>query len=124
VNTILILDDEYVVRQSFVDYFEDNLWRVVQAESGEQALELLETEQPEVAIVDIRLPGIDGDVFIREAIDRKKELAFVICSGSPSYGVPEDLQNQVSVSKHFFRKPVTNFDELEQDVLRIMKKSA
>jgi DNA-binding NtrC family response regulator len=124
VNTILILDDEYVVRQSFVDYFEDNLWRVVQAESGEQALDLLETEQPEVAIVDIRLPGIDGDVFIREAIDRKKELAFVICSGSPSYGVPEDLQNQAKVSKHFFRKPVTNFDELEQDVLRIMKKSA
>jgi two-component system response regulator (stage 0 sporulation protein F) len=124
VNTILILDDEYVVRQSFVDYFEDNLWRVVQAESGEQALELLETEQPEVAIVDIRLPGIDGDVFIREAIERKKELAFVICSGSPSYGVPDDLQNQVKVSKHFFRKPVTNFDELEQDVLRIIKKSS
>lgn len=123
-NTILILDDEYVVRQSFVDYFEDKLWRVVQAETGEQALELLETEQPEVAIVDIRLPGIDGDVFIREAIERKKELAFVICSGSPSYGVPTDLQNQIRVSEHFFRKPVTNFGELEQDALRIMKKTA
>ena len=43
-NTILILDDEYVVRQSFVDYFEDSLWRVVQAETAEQALDLLETE--------------------------------------------------------------------------------
>ena len=123
-NTILILDDEYVVRQSFVDYFEDNLWRVVQAETAEQALDLLETEQPEVAIVDIRLPGIDGDEFIREAISRQKQLAFVICSGSPSYGVPSDLQQQMKVSEHFFRKPVTNFEELEQDVLRIMKKSA
>ncbi|PCH61150.1 MAG: response regulator, partial [Gammaproteobacteria bacterium] len=70
-NTILILDDEDVVRQSFVDYFEDNLWRVVQAETAEQALDLLETEQPEVALVDIRLPGIDGDEFIREAIERQ-----------------------------------------------------
>jgi len=124
VNTILILDDEDVVRQSFVDYFEDNLWRVVQAETAEQALDLLETEQPEVALVDIRLPGIDGDEFIREAIERQKPLAFVICSGSPTYGVPADLRQQVSVSEHFFRKPVTNFEELEQDVLRIMKKSA
>ncbi|PCH65085.1 MAG: hypothetical protein COC04_02910, partial [Gammaproteobacteria bacterium] len=95
-----------------------------QAETAEQALDLLETEQPEVAIVDIRLPGIDGDEFIREAIERQKPLAFVICSGSPTYGVPADLRQQVSVSEHFFRKPVTNFEELEQDVLRIMKKSA
>jgi len=124
VNTILILDDEYVVRQSFADYFEDNLWRVVQAETAEQALDLLESEQPEVAIVDIRLPGIDGDEFIREAISRQKQLAFVICSGSPSYGVPADLQQQIKVSEHFFRKPVTNFEELEQDALRIMDLSA
>jgi len=124
VNTILILDDEYVVRQSFVDYFEDSLWRVVQAETAEQALDLLETEQPEVAIVDIRLPGIDGDDFIREALDRQKQLAFVICSGSPTYGVPVDLQQQISVSDHFFRKPVTNFEELEEDALRMMKQSA
>lgn len=123
-NTILILDDEYVVRQSFVDYFEDNLWRVVQAETAEQALDLLETEQPEVAIVDIRLPGIDGDEFIREAIGRQKQLAFVICSGSPTYGVPVDLQQQMSVSDHFFRKPVTNFEALEQDVRRIMNEAA
>ncbi len=123
-NTILILDDEYVVRQSFADYFEDNLWRVVQAETAEQALELLDTEKPEVAIVDIRLPGIDGDEFIREALERKKQLAFVICSGSPSYGVPEDLQHQIKVSQNFFRKPVTNFQELEDDVIRIMNKDA
>lgn len=123
-NTILILDDEYVVRQSFADYFEDNLWNVVQAETGEEALEILETERPSVAIVDIRLPGIDGDEFIRQAIDRNINTAFVICSGSPSYGVPEDLQKQATVSKHFFRKPVKSFDELEQDVLRMIKKTA
>ena len=45
-NTILILDDEQAVRQSLVDYFEDILWNTVQAESAEEALELLKQEKP------------------------------------------------------------------------------
>jgi CheY-like chemotaxis protein len=70
-KTILILDDEKVVRESFLDYFEDHLWNPVQAESGEQALELLKKESPVVAIVDVRLPGMDGNVFIRKSISAK-----------------------------------------------------
>ncbi len=115
-NSLLILDDERVVRQSFADYFEDNSWNVVQAETAEQALEILETEQPCAALVDIRLPGIDGNMFIREALEQNINMAFIICSGSPSYCVPVDLKEHTNVSDTFFRKPVENFEELEQDV--------
>jgi len=116
VNSLLILDDEHVVRQSFADYFEDNSWNVVQAETAEQALEILETEKHCAALVDIRLPGIDGNMFIREALERNIKMAFIICSGSPSYCVPADLQNHANVSDTFFRKPVENFAALELDV--------
>ncbi len=37
-NTVLILDDETAVRQSFADYFEDQLWNVIQAASAEEAI--------------------------------------------------------------------------------------
>jgi DNA-binding NtrC family response regulator len=120
-NSLLVLDDEHVVRQSFVDYFEDNLWRVIQAETAEQALQILEEEKPCAALVDIRLPGIDGNMFIREAIGRKLKMAFIICSGSPSYNVPLDLQQHMNVSSTFFRKPVANFKALEQDVIQTIK---
>ena len=41
-KTILILDDEQAVRESFSDYFEDRQWHTILAESGEQALKLIE----------------------------------------------------------------------------------
>ncbi len=119
-KTILIVDDEAFIRQSFADYFEDHLWRPLQAESGERALELLEEESPEGVIVDIRMGGMDGNSFIREAYEKKPKIAFVICTGSPEYDVPADLLGWTRVSNHLFRKPVSDMGELEKDLLRLI----
>jgi DNA-binding response OmpR family regulator len=121
VKTILILDDEKAVRESFADYFEDHHWRSLQAKSGEQALALLEKESPDGAIVDIRLGGMDGNAFIREAHVTNPKLVFVISTGSPEYEVPTDLLKLPCVSKHVFKKPVTDIAELEMDILRLIK---
>ena len=120
-KTVLIVDDEAIIRQSFVDYFEDHLWRTLQAESGELALELLEKESPDGAIVDIRLMEMNGDTFIFKAHRKKPNMAFVICTGSPEYEIPDDLIKLPNVSKHIFRKPVTDLGELEKDLLRLIK---
>jgi DNA-binding NtrC family response regulator len=117
-RTILIVDDEASVRQSFYDYFEDRLWRPLQAESGERALEILEQESPCCVIVDIRMGGMDGNTFIREAVLKKPETAFVICTGSPEYDIPADLLKLPGVSNHIFKKPVTQMKKLEDAFLR------
>lgn len=119
-KTILILDDEQVVRHSFVDYFEDNLWRVFQAESAEDALVLLETMPSNAAIVDMRLPGMDGNAFIRQAHHRYPEMVFVICTGSPEYRVPDDLLLLSRVSSRLYRKPVKDIGEIEREVIKLM----
>lgn len=117
-KSVLIVDDEASIRQSFTDYFEDRLWRTSWAESGEQALEILEKESPDATIVDIRLGGMDGDTFIREACRNNFKMVFVICTGSPEYIIPADLQKMNGVSHHLFRKPVTDMDEIEKELLR------
>lgn len=119
-KTVLIVDDEVFIRQSFADYFEDHLWRPLAAESGEQALDILEKESPHGAIVDIRLGGMDGNAFIREAIRKKPKTAFVICTGSPEYDVPVDLLELPCVSSQVFRKPVTDMKKLEKEMLRLI----
>ncbi|MCP4692869.1 MAG: response regulator [Desulfobacterales bacterium] len=121
-KTILIVDDEPFIRQSFADYFEDHLWRPVQAESGERALELMEKESPAGAIVDIRMGGMDGNSFIREAVEKNTKMVFVICTGSPEYDVPPDLKKLPCVSDQLFRKPVTDMDELEKEFLRTIER--
>jgi len=119
-KSILILDDERAVRHSFVDYFEDQMWHVSQAESAEDALALLEHQAVNAAIVDMRLPGIDGNGFIREACQRYPKMAFVICTGSPEYHVPDDLLVLPCVSSRLYRKPVNDMSELERNVINVM----
>ncbi len=121
-KTILILDDEWVVRESFVGYFEDRMWRPIQAESAEEALELLEVERPDAAIVDVRLPGMNGNNFIREAVVRMPGMAFVICTGSPEYIVPDDFLGMPGVSNFLFKKPVTHLVDLEVEILQVIER--
>ncbi len=116
----MIVDDDAFIRQSFVDHFEDRLWEVIQAESAEQALELLEEVSPDGAIVDIRLGGMDGNAFIRKAFRSKPRMGFVICTGSPEYDVPADLLSLPCVSVRVFRKPVTDMADLEEDLLQLI----
>jgi len=120
IKTVLIVDDEKYIRQSFVDFFEDRLWRPLAAKSGEQALEILDNVAPHGAIVDIRLAGMDGDTFIREAYRKRPETAFVICTGSPEYDVPADLLELSCVSEQIFRKSVTDLYSLEQHILELI----
>ena len=44
-KTVLIVDGEMIIRQSFADYFEDRLWYPIEAESGERALEKLDNRE-------------------------------------------------------------------------------
>ncbi len=115
-KTILILDDEKTVRESFSDYFEDRLWLPIQAETGEQAIKILKKTNIDAAVVDVRLPGMDGNEFIRRAYRLKQGIVFVICTGSPEYVVPQDLLGFPCVSNRIFKKPVTNIAELEEEL--------
>ncbi len=121
-KTILILDDEEVIREAFSAYFEDRLWVSLRAESAEDAVALLENENPDAAIVDIRLPGMTGGDFIREALALKPKMAFAICTGSPEYIVPIDLRDEPQVSKFVFKKPLTKLFDLESELLSIIEK--
>lgn len=119
-KTILIVDDEIYIRQSFIDYFEDRDWMVFDADSGESALELLKTQACSAAIVDIRMTGMDGETFIRNASKKHLDMVFVICTGSPEYETSEDLRQCPKVADQVFGKPVTNIDKLENTVKEML----
>ena len=75
---ILILDDEQAVRDSLIDYFEDRLWKTCPAESAEEALGLIASESFSAAVVDVRLPGMDGNDFIRQALKQTRRLSLFV----------------------------------------------
>lgn len=59
-KTVLIVDDEERVVHSITGVLEDEGFRVVRAGSGEEAIEVFQKEEPDVTLLDIWMPGMDG----------------------------------------------------------------
>ena len=60
-KTILIVEDNERNMKLAVDLLELNGFRTLKAFDGETALEILKTQQPDLVLLDIGLPGISGD---------------------------------------------------------------
>jgi DNA-binding response OmpR family regulator len=60
VTTVLVVDDEPIVREVVVSYLRREGYRTLEAGDGDTARELIEREQPALVILDVMLPGTDG----------------------------------------------------------------
>ena len=60
VTTVLVVDDEPIVRDVVVRYLEREGFRTLQAADGDRAREVLEREKPSLVVLDLMLPGTDG----------------------------------------------------------------
>lgn len=119
---ILILDDDTSVRHSLVKFFEDLEYKVLAVKSAEEALVVVEKEQIDQAIVDLRLPGISGDEFIQKVYDKYENMIFVIHSGSINYNIPFDFKTMPRLSDHVFQKPIIDLFYLYNELERLEKK--
>jgi DNA-binding response OmpR family regulator len=57
---VLIVDDEPIVREIVVRYLERDGYVTLEAEDGEHARALLESDRPDLVVLDVMLPGMDG----------------------------------------------------------------
>jgi len=58
--TVLIVDDEPIVRDVVVRYLEREGYTTLEADHGDRARELLERQAPDLVVLDVMLPGADG----------------------------------------------------------------
>jgi DNA-binding response OmpR family regulator len=60
IKKILVVDDEDDVRLFLQDFLSEREFQVFSAGSGEEALEWMDKEQPDIVLLDLMMPGIDG----------------------------------------------------------------
>jgi DNA-binding response OmpR family regulator len=60
VTTVLVVDDEPIVREVVVGYLRREGYRTLEAADGDRARDLVELEDPSLVVLDIMLPGLDG----------------------------------------------------------------
>jgi DNA-binding NtrC family response regulator len=64
---ILVVDDEAVIRDSFKEWLTELGYDVILAENGSDALQILGQKQPDIAFIDLVLPGMDGIEVLKKA---------------------------------------------------------
>jgi DNA-binding NtrC family response regulator len=106
--TVLVVDDERNIRRTLSMVLEGEGFRVLEAESGEEALErVAHSGSPiDVAIVDLKLPGISGLVVLERlrADETTRELPVIVISG---HATVQDAVHAVKLgATDFFEKPL------------------
>ncbi|BFM16909.1 response regulator [Maricurvus nonylphenolicus] len=113
---ILLVDDEAMVRENLSAYLDDEGFTVTAVDSAEEGIRWLQDRQgnssPLSAIVDMRLPGMSGEEFIRSALQICPELRCVIHTGSLEYVLPEDLLAQGMTADDILHKPIADLSVL------------
>src|ERR1700688_1942674 len=60
VTTILVVDDEPQIRRVLRATLSSNGYEVIEAKSGQEAIEMVVTERPELILLDVNMPGMSG----------------------------------------------------------------
>lgn len=112
-ETVLLVDDNRLVRCSLAMMLEDLDFAVVEAETGQEALDILAaTGKLYAALVDFRLPDMDGVELAQRLRDLKPGLRLVMVSGQPLG--PDALARIPGLPVEMLLKPFTikQLDEL------------
>lgn len=83
-HSILVVDDELLIRDLLYDFFTDQGWDISVAENGEKALEILRDRKIDLVLTDLKMPVMDGLTLTTEVRENYPELPVVIMTGFPS----------------------------------------
>ena len=119
---ILVVDDEPSICESLLDYLEDFGFKVLTASSGDEALETLAKKPQDVAIIDIRLPGMNGDLLVMKAHKQYPGLRFLLHTGSSDYQPSKELAQIGVRPEHIFTKPIRNLKLLKQAIEKLVSR--
>jgi UDP-3-O-acyl N-acetylglucosamine deacetylase len=104
-KTILVVDDEDGVRESVREVLSDEGYRVVDTADGTQVLDIIKSERPELVLLDIWMPQMDGIGLLKEIKSKEPDINVVMVSGHGN------IHTAVTATKFgafdFIEKPVS-----------------
>ncbi len=107
---ILVVDDEPEMRRTLSRLLSSQGMVVLTASAGEEALDILEREPVDVALVDLQMPGQSGIDILREIKARNIDAAVVIMTAHGDVDVAVSAMH--AGAHHFLTKPFRSSDEI------------
>ncbi len=112
---ILIVDDEEGIQLLYREEFEEEGFIVDSAYNGQEALQLFSEKQPDLVILDINMPGMNGIEVLRQMKEINAEVPVILCSAYQEY-----KQDFGSWASEEYIVKSANLDELKAAVHRYL----
>ena len=110
--SLLVVDDELLIRDLLYDFFSDQGWTIAVAENGEKALDILKSRKIDLILSDIKMPEMDGLELTARVHEQYPQIPVVLMTGEGSFeeGDPRASRVATVLSKPF------GLDDLERTV--------
>jgi two-component system nitrogen regulation response regulator NtrX len=102
--SILVVDDESAIRESLRMTLEFEGYRIEEAASGIEALQIARDRPPDAILLDLRMPEMDGLETLRQLRERGYEMPVLVISGHAD--VPTAVEATRRGAFDFFEKPL------------------
>ncbi|MBI9077031.1 MAG: response regulator [Desulfatibacillum sp.] len=120
-TTILTIDDEEAIRQSFAAFLEDFGYEVLSAPNGKIGLEVFRAHAPDLILVDLRMPEVDGLEVLSAVTKESKETPIIVVSGT---GVITDAVEALHLGAwDYILKPVKNLSILLHSIEKALERA-
>lgn len=116
---LLVIDDEKIIRERLKKLLDLDGHRTYTAEDGQKGLEIFHKEKPEIVLVDIKMPGMDGIEVLKKIKEQAKVTEVIIITGHG--GVDTAIQALREGAFGYIQKPI-EYDELEIEIKRALEK--
>lgn len=83
-NSVLVVDDELLIRDLLYDFFQDRSWDVTVTGSAEKALQQIEARDFDVLLTDLKMPEMDGSTLIDKVRIHRPDMPVIVITGYPS----------------------------------------
>lgn len=120
-STILTIDDDCSVRENIVTYLEDSGYIILQAENGRTGLEMFRRETPDLILVDLCMPEVDGLEVLAKVTEESPETPIIVVSGA---GIVRDAIEALRLGAwDYVLKPIHDMDVLEHVVRKALERA-
>jgi DNA-binding response OmpR family regulator len=117
VKQVLIVEDDAAIRDALLDALGDSGYAVSSAATGREALEQMRTSLPDIVLLDLMLPDMDGWTFLR-ARERERNLLAVPVLVISAVG-PKGLQQAQDLGAPIYLSKPFDLDQLLAEVERL-----
>ncbi len=118
---VLSIDDDIVILQLIEDCLEQKGYKVITARSGEQGIKLFREHHPNIVLVDLEMPGMNGMQVIESLRKESPETPTIIVSGNQAI---EKAMDALRIGAwDYLEKPLRGTDMLEGTISKSLEKA-